>query len=149
MTRPKALRSRLSNVAYVWTWRWTDKLTQVANLDCGWEKNVAGALDAEHVAAVRDSTWYGLSYILNYAFNDYVSTTGRFDWFDDPQGVRTGYRGNFFSTTLGASFTPFPKDKLLHNFLLRPELRADWSANEAPFAGHCQWTAAFDIVYKF
>jgi hypothetical protein len=133
----------------VWTWRWTEKLTQVMNFDWGWEDNVPGALNSEYVPGRGDAAWYGLSYMLNYVINDYVSTTGRFDWFTDNAGVRTGYRGTFFEATTGLSITPFPKHPILSNLMLRPELRADWSANDAPFAERCQWTAAFDIVYKF
>jgi hypothetical protein len=90
-----------------------------------------------------------LAYYLNYTVNDYLSTTGRFEWFDDNHGVRTTYRGNFFETTTGVTITPFPKDHILKNLLLRPELRWDWSANDRPFAEDCQITGAFDVIYKF
>lgn len=133
----------------VWTWRWTESLTQVMNFDWGWEDDVPGALNRENVARRADAAWYGLSYTLNYIINDYVNTTGRFDWFTDNAGVRTGYRGTFFETTAGLSITPFPKDPILRNLMIRPEIRADWSSNNAPFADKCQWTGAFDIIYKF
>jgi hypothetical protein len=133
----------------VWTWRWTDKLTQVMNFDWGWEDSVPGALNDENVPGRGDAAWYGLSYMLNYVINEHVATTGRFDWFTDNAGVRTGYRGTFFEATAGLAITPFPNDPVFGNLLLRPELRADWSANDAPFAEECQWTAAFDIVYRF
>jgi hypothetical protein len=133
----------------VWTWRWTEKLTQVMNFDWGWENDVPGALDHDDVSGQGDAAWYGLSYMLNYAINDYLSATGRFDWFTDNRGVRTGYRGTFFETTAGLTVTPFPNDPVLSNLFFRPELRADWSANDAPFAEDCQLTAAFDLVYKF
>jgi hypothetical protein len=133
----------------VWTWRWTEKLTQVMNFDWGWEDDVPGALNEENVAGRGDASWYGLNYMLNYVVSDYVSTTGRFEWFTDNRGVRTGFRGTFFETTAGLTITPFPKDKLLSNLLFRPELRADWSSNDAPFAHDCQMTGAFDIIYKF
>ena len=63
--------------------------------------------------------------------------------------MRTGYRGTFFETTAGLCITPFPKDKVLSNFMFRPEMRVDWSANDSPFAEGCQWTGAFDVIYKF
>jgi hypothetical protein len=133
----------------VWIWRWTEKLTQHINADYGFQDDVPGALGDGDVPGVRDSAWYGLGYWLNYAFNDYLSATGRAEWFTDNHGVRTGYRGTFFEATTGLSITPFPKDRVLRNLTIRPEIRADWSANDAPFAGNCQMTAAFDVIYKF
>jgi len=136
-------------VDVVWTWRWTERLTQVMNFDWGWEDNVPEALNSEDVPHRGDAAWYGLSYMLNYVFNDYISATGRFDWFTDNRGVRTGFRGTFFEVTTGLSIAPFPKHPILGNLTFRPELRADWSANDSPFAERCQWTGAFDIVYRF
>ncbi|MDM8004903.1 MAG: outer membrane beta-barrel protein [Phycisphaerae bacterium] len=133
----------------VWIWRWTEKLTQHINADYGFQDDVPGALGDGDVPGVRDSAWYGLGYWLNYAFNDYLSATGRAEWFTDNHGVRTGYRGTFFEATTGLSITPFPNDRVLRNLIIRPEIRADWSANDAPFAGNCQMTAAFDVIYKF
>ena len=133
----------------VWIWRWTEKLTQHINADYGFQDDVPGALGDGDVPWVRDSAWYGLGYWLNYAFNDCLSATGRAEWFTDNHGVRTGYRGTFFEATTGLSITPFPNDRVLRNLIIRPEIRADWSANDAPFAGNCQMTAAFDVIYKF
>ncbi len=136
-------------VDVVWTWRWTEKLTQHINADYGFQDDVPGALGARDVPGVRDSAWYGLGYWLNYTFNDYLNATGRAEWFTDNHGVRTGYRGTFFELTTGLSITPFPNDRILKNLSIRPEIRADWSANDAPFAESCQMTAGFDVVYKF
>lgn len=138
----------------IWTYRYTEKLTQVVNFDFGYEDNVPNAVNNEGVARRRDSDWMGLAYYLNYVFNDYVSATGRAEWFRDHYGVRTGFQGDFYEITTGLTVTPFPKDKYLKNLQFRPELRWDWSANNAPFHGHgnndpMQMTAAIDMIYKF
>jgi hypothetical protein len=133
----------------IWNYRWTEKLTQVINFDYGWQNNVPDALGEDNVPGTRDSGWLGLAYTANYAFNQYVSATGRFDWLTDAHGVRTGYRGTFFSATTGLTITPFPKNSLLNSLQFRPEFRTDWSSNNAPFASDCQMTAAFDVIYKF
>ncbi|MBP7936385.1 MAG: porin [Phycisphaerae bacterium] len=133
----------------VWTYHYTEKLTQVLSGDYGFQDDVPGALGERNVPAVRDSAWYGLAYYLNYVINDYVSTTGRAEVFTDNHGVRTGYRGTFFEATAGLGITPFPHDRYLKNLTIRPELRGDWSANDSPFAREGQFTAAFDVVYKF
>lgn len=136
----------------VWTWRWTEKLTQVVDAVWGYEDDVPGALNADGFDPQRrDSGWYGLAYYLNYVINDYLSTTGRAEWFGDPHGVRSGFVGDFFEVTTGLSITPFPKDHILNNLQFRPELRWDFSANNPPFNGDkgSQLTAAFDVIYKF
>ncbi len=133
----------------VWTWRWTEKLAQYVNADYGYEDDTPGALARDGTPAVRDAAWYGLAYNLNYVFNDYLSATGRAEWFTDKHGARTGYRGTFFEATTGLSITPFPKDRFLKNLTIRPEFRCDWSANDAPFAESCQITGAFDVIYRF
>jgi hypothetical protein len=139
----------------VWTYRFTEKLTQVICSDFGYEDNVPGATNHLGISRTRDSDWEGIAYYLNYVFNDYVNATGRAEWFRDHYGVRTGFPGNFFGITTGVNITPCPKDKYLKNLLVRPELRWDFSSNNEPFAGRspgsgeCQMTAAIDMIYKF
>lgn len=133
----------------VWTWRWTEKLTQCVNADYGFQDDVPDGLGKDGTLATRDSAWYGLAYYLNYVINDYVSAAGRAEWFTDNHGVRTGYRGTFFEATTGLTITPFPDDRILKNLSIRPEFRCDWSANDAPFGDSCQITAAFDVIYRF
>lgn len=133
----------------VWIWRWTEKLTQNVNVDYGYQDDAPGAINSEGVSEVGDATWYGVSYMLNYVFNDYVNATGRAEWFRDGRGYRTGYPGNFFEVTTGVAITPFPNHRYLKDLTIRPEIRCDWSANNAPFAEDMQMTAGIDLVYKF
>lgn len=134
----------------IWTHRWTEKLTQVLNADWGYQDDAPTTINSEGVTEPGDANWWGLAYYLNYVFNDYISATGRAEYFRDAQGYRTGYRGDFFEITTGVSVTPFPKDKILKNLMIRPEIRWDWSANQAPFNGHgVQMTWGFDVIYKF
>ena len=134
----------------VWTHRWTQKLTQLVNADYGYQVGAPNTINSENVVEPGDAFWYGVAYYLNYVFNDSVSATGRAEWFRDARGYRTGYVGNFFEVTAGVSLTPFPKNRLLNGLQIRPELRADWSDNNAPFNGNdWQMTAAFDVIYRF
>lgn len=134
----------------VWTHLWTDKLTGVLDSYFAWEDDVPDAVNDKGVARRRDSAWYGISYMLNYKFNECLNATGRFEWFADQHGVRTGYRGNFFSVTTGLGWTPFPNDPWLSGLLIRPELRWDFSDNNDPFVdeGH-QFTGTLSVVYSF
>jgi hypothetical protein len=137
-------------VDVIWNYRWTEKLTQVINADYGFEDSVPGALNSRGYARTRDADWYGVAYYLNYVFNDYLSTTGRAEWFRDHRGVRTGFQGDFFEVTTGLGITPFPEHRWLKNLLIRPELRWDWSANNTPFNDDdWQMTAGMSVVYQF
>jgi hypothetical protein len=119
---------------------WTDKLSSTLNGDWGTEEDVPN---------IGRAHWYGLAHYLTYTFNDYVSGTWRTEWFEDDTGARIGVDGDFFENTFGLSITPFPKDAVLKNLSLRPELRYDHS-NKAAFGdGHNLLTAAFDVIFKF
>lgn len=137
----------------VWTYMWTEKLTQMIDGYFAWEDDVPDAVNRRGFARRRDSAWYGIAYTLNYQINDYLDTTGRFEWFVDQYGVRTGgYRGNFMSYTHGLGIKPFPDDPWLSGLLIRPEFRMDWSSNNEPFVGgsrSVQMTAALSVVYAF
>lgn len=134
----------------VWTHQWTEKLTQVMDSYFTWEDDVPNAINSRGIASRRDSTWYGISYMLNYKFNDYLNATGRFEWFGDNHGVRTGFQGNFFSLTTGLGYTPFPNDPWLSGLLIRPELRWDFSSNNDPFVrNRDQFTGTISVVYSF
>jgi hypothetical protein len=134
----------------VWTYLWTEKLTQVVDTYYAWEDDVPGLSKNGSTPRRRDNSWYGISYMLNYKFNDYLSTTGRFEWFGDNYGQRTGFPGNFYSLTTGLGYTPFPNDPWLNGLIIRPELRWDFSDNNDPFVDHRQQlTGTLSLVYAF
>jgi hypothetical protein len=134
----------------VWKYHFTEQLTGLLDTYFAWEEDVPDSLNSSgRNPRRRDNAWYGVAYSLNYEFNKYVSATGRVEWFADKTGARTGYRGHFFSPTIGAQITPFPDDPWLSGLLIRPELRADFSDNNEPFADDCQFTGAINVVYSF
>ena len=59
------------------------------NYDYGRETQVAMAETAG--GGVRDASWQGIAGYGRYAFSDRALTL-RGEWFDDPQGARTGTR---------------------------------------------------------
>ncbi len=134
----------------VWTHLWTEKLTQVVDSYYTWQDDVPGTIDSNGVVGTRDSAWYGIAYMLNYQFNESLNATGRFEWFGDNHGARTGFQGNFYSLTTGLGWTPFPNDPWLSGLLIRPELRWDFSANNDPFVSdRDQFTGTISVVYSF
>src|SRR5205823_1510854 len=73
--------------------------------------------------------WCG---VLNYLTRDFtprLSGTTRLEFFDDPQGQRTGFPGLYTALTAGLSFRPH------RSITLRPELRYDYNTDSRPFEG--------------
>ena len=75
--------------------------------------------------------WYGIDQYAYYTINDCWKAGMRFEWFRDEEGTRVGLNrpsnpnnpplaGDFYSVSCGLNWTPSS------NFVLRPELRADW-----------------------
>ncbi len=87
-------------------------LTLQLNYDYAKEqKAVAGA----------DAKWQGIAAIVRYDVNSWFSGAIRAEWFDDPQGFRTGTPQKVKEITVTPEFRP--KD----NLIIRPEYRHDWS----------------------
>jgi hypothetical protein len=119
---------------------WNEKLNQALNVDIGFERAPGG----------DSASWHGVAHYLSYVFNDRFTGVWRAEWFHDGDGVRTGYAGNLFENTLGVNITPMPKDRVLRNLTLRPELRWDFAC-DGVFGGgrEHQLTAGMDVVFKF
>jgi Putative beta-barrel porin-2, OmpL-like. bbp2 len=122
----------------------TDKLSLIVNADIGWEQDVADG-------GTRDAQWYGIAGYLGYKLNDMATLNGRAEWFGDDDGTRTGVDANFYELTGGVALTPFHKDKWGKNFVIRPEIRVDFSDEDAFNDGSddTMVTAAVDLIYKF
>lgn len=68
-----------------------------------------------------------------------------------------GDNRNFYEITAGFTITPFPKDRILSNLKIRPELRYDFSEDSTYIVGDDigdkvykdQWTAGLDVIFTF
>jgi hypothetical protein len=130
-------RTLLDMTATHW---WTAKLSSGLTADWGTEKDVGG---------FERANWYGVAHYLTYIVNPYVTTVWRAEWFKDDTGVRIGTAGSYVENTLGLALTPWSKDRVLKNVVIRPELRWD-TAEHAVFDGRFnQLTAAVDVIVKF
>jgi hypothetical protein len=74
----------------------------------------------------RDASWQGVAGYVRYQFWPRLAATMRAEWFDDPQGARTGYVQSLWEVTLSPEFRPHPR------LVLRADLRHDRSS-EAVF----------------
>jgi hypothetical protein len=80
-----------------------------------------------------EATWYGLCNYLVYEVNDIWSAAWRLEWFRDGSNYRVARTptatenglpflgNNYFAWTMGLNYRPRP------NWLIRPEMRWDWS----------------------
>jgi hypothetical protein len=98
----------------------------------------------------QTAQWYGVTLYSGYKINDSMQLNARAEWFADPEGAR-GLGGNEYEFTMGAAVKPFPHDNLGENFVIRPEVRYDYSQNAIFNAGSNfdQWTFGVDAFFQF
>ncbi len=92
-----------------------ERFTLVVQNNMGWDAQTA----------VGTGAFYGLYAIGIYHLNPNLDVQARAEWFDDPQGTRTGVRTDYSEVTLGMNWHPL---KWLE---VRPEIRGDFAANPA------------------
>jgi hypothetical protein len=103
--------------------------------------------------------WYGIDQYLYYRVSQSLRAGLRFEWFRDEDGTRVGLNrpanpnkpplpGNFFSLTTGVNYTPTA------NFLVRPEIRWDFTTDSARPAfndgqKNYQLLLGCDVIWQF
>lgn len=117
---------------------WSQHLTQIIQSDNGWETGIA---------RVGTGGWYSLYNIFVWHVNEKLDINTRAEWFDDPQGTRTGIKANYAEVTLGCDYHPA---KWLR---LRPEIRGDFASNRAfglsrP-SDHSQLVAGIETLLQY
>jgi hypothetical protein len=85
-----------------------------------------------------------ISHYLTWTLTPRLSTTARLEFFDDPQGQRTGFTGLYTALTMGLTFKPWPW------LSFRPEVRYDYNDESKPFEGqHGLFTATMDVLVRW
>lgn len=116
------------------------QVTLVLNYDWAHEEAALGAASA---------MWQGLSTVANYAFTERLSATLRGEWFDDPDGVRTGLRQTVWEGTVTGTYLLTP------HLRTRAEYRHDESSKRHVFAAgdrkllRGQDVLGFEVSYVF
>ncbi len=141
----------------VLTHQLTCRLRYVLQHDLGAERNAAVNRRFESA----DALWYGINQYLFYELTDTTALGLRFEWFRDAENARVFgipikslVRGSdYFEITLGLNWEPS------EHFILRPEVRWDWSNVDAPLLGvagmyddfskKSQFTLAIDLIARF
>jgi hypothetical protein len=97
-----------------------------------------------HVPGIGTGNWFGVVNYLTYSLTPRLSATTRLEFFDDPQGQRTGFPGLYTALTSGVTFKP------VKDVWLRPELRYDYNDDSRPFEGkHALFTATMDVLLRW
>jgi len=102
--------------------------------------------------------WGGVAGYVSYALNQFATLNFRAEWFNDSSdgystGTTTG--ANYVETTLGVAIKPFPKDKILSQLLIRPEIRYDGATQRVFATGDNrsgekgQLTLSTDAIFMF
>jgi hypothetical protein len=142
MTGPERTRNDADprNLLDVWaTFNASKRWRLAANADWSWEKGVVGP--------GRDGGWRGLAAYARYAATQAFAVSLRGEFFDDPDGLRTGV-----AQTLG-EWTVTPELRLTPHMLVRGDVRVDHSDqavfDNPPGLGKTQPTAMIEALYWF
>jgi hypothetical protein len=98
----------------------------------------------DNVPDIGTAHWLGVLNYLTRTFTPRLSGTARLEFFDDPQGQRTGFPGLYTAGTAGISFRPRPY------LILRPEIRYDYNNQSRPFENnHGLFTGTADVIVRW
>ena len=128
----------------------TQKVTEKLSLGLGLDY-----VDAPHIPVLPDGAkqWGGVAGYVSYAFDPHLTLNTRLEWYRDAaNGFSTGapISANYYEATVGVAIKPFPNDKFLSKWLLRPEVRYDHS-NQPLFdsSDRNQLTFSADALFTF
>jgi hypothetical protein len=143
----------------VFTYKWTDKLTQVLESDQAFENNIPGSGGiSQHGGTFvggtdRNDSWYSFVNWFLYSFNDKWTGVWRSEVFRDDGGQRLGpalgipaLRDTVYEMTLGMIWKPKPY------IWVRPEARYDWAQFTHPYndgTRGSQLTLAIDAILLY
>jgi hypothetical protein len=96
------------------------------------------------IPEVGTTTWLGVVNYLTVDMTREVSATTRLEFWNDPEGQRTGFRGLYTAFTAGLNYHPWKA------VVFRPEIRYDYNDESRPFEGqHGLFTAAADFILRW
>jgi hypothetical protein len=97
-------------------------LTLAANYDYGRESAVV--LPDTAGGGTKDASWQGVAGYGRVTLSTRAALILRAEWFDDPQGARTGHAQALKEITFTPEFKPHP------HVVIRADLRRDWSSRD-------------------
>ena len=103
----------------------TQKIDDKLSLGLGTDYVVAPAIRG---LTDKPKEWGGMAGYASYAIDPHFTLNTRVEWYKDAAdgfSTATPVAANFYEVTGGVAIKPFPKDKMLSHFLMRPEIRYD------------------------
>ncbi len=143
-------QNNLNLLDLVYTHNFNPLLKYTLDAVAGYETNVSTIAPTG-----RDTAWwYGAAQYLTYTLTPRLAVTGRFELFDDPEGLRTGFEGLYEALTLGVTFKPRRQPSGTGSFLIRPEIRYDYNGDSRPYDNnndpqHGQLSLAADVIVRW
>jgi len=131
----------------------TQKITEKLSLGLGIDY-----VDAPHIPALPDGAkqWGGVAGYVSYAIDPHLTLNTRLEWYRDAaNGFSTGAPVSasyydYYEVTVGVAIKPFPKDKFLSKWLIRPEVRYDYADHSVFNRGdRNQLTFSADTLFTF
>lgn len=150
-------RNDRSVIDLVATWTPIEALTLMANYDYGHESNVirsagtAGGIGSPPASnlAYDGANWAGVALYAKYDLTEKWSLAGRWEWFDDKNGVRTAFATLDGSAPNGVDFIEYTLTsqwKLHDHLLARLEYRHDQASENVFFHGGSGFINAADTI---
>ena len=105
----------------------THKIDEKLSLGLGTDYVIAPAIPG---LTTKPKEWGGVAGYGSYAIDPHFTLNTRVEWYKDAaDGFSTTMpvAANYYELTAGVAIKPFPKDKYLSHFILRPEIRYDHS----------------------
>ena len=128
----------------------TQKITEKLSLGLGIDYVYAPEIPGLTSGAKQ---WGGAAGYISYAIDPRFTLNTRLEWYrDNADGFSTGapVSANYYEATAGVAIKPFPKDRFLSKFLLRPEIRYDRSDQPVFNSGNKdQLTFSVDALFTF
>jgi hypothetical protein len=103
----------------------TQKITEKLSLGLGGDYVYASQIPG---LSGGSKQWGGVTGYVSYAFDPHFTLNTRLEWYNDSaHGFSNGasVNANYYEATVGMAIKPFPNDKFLSKWLLRPEIRYD------------------------
>jgi hypothetical protein len=120
---------------FQFTHKFNDKASYVLDSSYSYMNNNPG---------IGFADWYGAVNYFIYKHTDKLTSTLRFEEFNDSKGIRTGFAGLYTEVTYGVAWQPKP------GLIIRPSVRYDNNASTAAFEGkHDLYTAALEMIFRW
>jgi hypothetical protein len=137
----------------VYTHVFNPRVSYSLDLTYAYETNVAANVHGGIQATGKlegKAEWYAAVNYLTVSYTPGIASVTRLEFFEDPEGYRTGFTGLYTALTLGVQFKLYRQRSGTPQVLIRPELRYDFNPVNKPFEDkHDLFTAATDLILRW